>query len=264
MRQDPRRAGGRILSQWSAAARRPASHQRVGQRVGQRGGQRGGDRRRGALGGDQRLRDDHRPCVGTHRDRQDRRRGGLPAGRLHVARQGVLEVGEPAAAAPARGPGDSIAHSNTSTTASRTPLVPSSLGWCPCLPPAPRCASTPAFRWVQTDGPAAAVRQVVAAATAADGADPLDEAALLALRHRGSRRLGRCGWPARTGSPGCTTGALDLVVDPPARGRGSVRRWPARGRPATGPLTAWSHGNHPAAAALAAAARPATGCATCG
>ena len=114
------------------------------------------------------------------------------------------------------------------------------------------------------DGAAAVVRQVVAAATEADGADPLDEAALLALRH--PAWAGSDLWTA--GADGFAwrhDGALDLVVDPgvprPGRRR-RARRGGRRRRP--GPLTAWSHGNHPAAAALAPRLRLRRGCATCG
>ena len=66
---------------------------------------------------------------------------------------------------------------------------------------------------------------MVAAATEADGADPLDEAALLALRHGlGSSALWTAG---EDGFAWRHDGALDLVVDPGARGRGVGPRWPA-------------------------------------
>ncbi len=45
--------------------------------------------------------------------------------------------------------------------------------------------------------------------------------------------------------------ALDVVVDPSARGRGVGAALAAVATADEGPLTAWSHGNHPAAAALA-------------
>ena len=105
------------------------------------------------------------------------------------------------------------------------------------------------FRW-DGAGAAGVVRSVVAAAAASDGLEPLDEASLLRLRHRGL--AGSALWVA--GSEGFAwlhDGALDLVVAPAARGRGLGGRLAAEAVPASGPLTAWSHGNHPAAAALA-------------
>ncbi len=106
------------------------------------------------------------------------------------------------------------------------------------------------FRWADDDGPAAVVRSVVAASAASDGLDPLDEAALLRLRHHGLE--GSALWVA--GSEGFAwlhDGALDLVVSPSSRGRGLGGRLAAAAVPPSGSLTAWSHGNHPAAAALA-------------
>ena len=105
------------------------------------------------------------------------------------------------------------------------------------------------FEWSTVDGAAAVVRQVVAAATEADGAAPLDEAALLALRHGlGSSDLWTAG---EHGFAWRHDGALDLVVAPGSRGRGVGAALAAAATAAPGPLTAWSHGNHPAAAALA-------------
>ena len=106
------------------------------------------------------------------------------------------------------------------------------------------------FGWSRDEGPAAAVRQVVESATVEDGAAPLDEAALLALGHGlGSSTL----WTARAdGFAWRRDGALDLVVAPGARGHGLGAALAAAATAAPGPLTAWSHGNHPAAAALAA------------
>jgi mycothiol synthase len=116
------------------------------------------------------------------------------------------------------------------------------------------------FRWDNPAGPAEDVRRIVGAATAADGAAPLDEAALLALRHRGLD--GSALWLAVPDGPGPTPGpalgfawlhdeALDLVVTPAARGTGLGAALATAAVPPTGRLTAWSHGNHPAAAALA-------------
>jgi mycothiol synthase len=105
------------------------------------------------------------------------------------------------------------------------------------------------FDWSAQDGPAAAVRRVVEAAAVADGSAPLDEAALLALRHG---LVGTALWLA--GSAGLAwrhDGALDLAVDPAARGTGLGSALAAVGTADPGPLTAWSHGDHPAAAVLA-------------
>lgn len=97
---------------------------------------------------------------------------------------------------------------------------------------------------------------VVAAATEVDGAEPLNEAALLALRHHGLE--GSTLFSAGTDGFAWVHGPasepeVDLVVAPGARGKGVgaaladavVSAFPE------GVLSAWSHGNHPAAAALA-------------
>jgi mycothiol synthase len=97
---------------------------------------------------------------------------------------------------------------------------------------------------------------VVAAATEADGAEPLNEAALLALRHHGLAgstlfTAGADGFAWLHGSP--AEPEVDLVVAPAARGRGvgaALAGAVVAERP-EGALSAWSHGNHPAAAALA-------------
>ncbi len=101
---------------------------------------------------------------------------------------------------------------------------------------------------------------VVAAAAEADGAEPLNEAALLALRHHGlaGSTLHAAGEDEAPegfawvhGEPPATE--VDLVVAPDARGRGVGAALAAAvdaDRP-EGPLSAWSHGNHPAAAVLA-------------
>ena len=107
------------------------------------------------------------------------------------------------------------------------------------------------FRWTAPTGAAADLRRVVDAATDEDGPAPLDEAALLRLRHRGL--VGTALWVA--GSDGFAwrhDGALDLVVAPASRGQGLGSALAAAAVPTTGDLSAWSHGNHPAAAALAA------------
>ena len=106
------------------------------------------------------------------------------------------------------------------------------------------------FAWGSDTGAAAVVRSVLASAASADGVDALDEAALLRLRHHGLDRSQL--WLA--GSDGFAwlrDGSLDLVVAPASRRRGVGGALAAAAVPPTGGLTAWSHGNHPAAAALA-------------
>jgi len=105
------------------------------------------------------------------------------------------------------------------------------------------------FDWSGDSGPAPALRRVVAAVTAGGEAAPLDEAALLELGH-GLRRTmlwaaGEHGFAWRHDS------ALDLVVAPGSRGRGLGGALAAVATSDPGPLAAWSHGNHPAAATLA-------------
>ena len=112
--------------------------------------------------------------------------------------------------------------------------------------------------------PAEAVRRIAADATRADRRSPLNEATLLSLRHHGL--AGKSLWVARddTGSVvgfALATGAQDprdpvevnLVVAPAAR-RGGVGRALAEEvleTYADDEVSAWSHGNHPAAARLA-------------
>jgi mycothiol synthase len=109
---------------------------------------------------------------------------------------------------------------------------------------------TSATEWAAEEGPGAALRQVLDAATAADGVAPLDEAALLSLRlGPGSTSLWTAGGEGFAWLHGTS---LDLVVAPTARGRGLGAALAAVATSTPGPRTAWSHGNHPAAAALAA------------
>ena len=116
----------------------------------------------------------------------------------------------------------------------------------------------------------APVQRVAAAAAEADGVEPLDEAALLELRHHGladgalwvagsaAEPDGSVGQPAGSASQPdgfawVHGGAVDLVVAPATRGRGvgaALADAVAAELPGVA-LTAWSHGNHPAAARLA-------------
>ncbi|MGZ4438220.1 MAG: mycothiol synthase [Nocardioidaceae bacterium] len=113
------------------------------------------------------------------------------------------------------------------------------------------------FDLTSASGAGARLRRVVAEATRADGREPLNEAALLELRDRGlaGSTLLEAGSGAGfawvhgpEGEP-----EVDLVVDPAARGAGvGAALAEAVTAAFPGRLTAWSHGNHPAAAALAA------------
>ena len=84
--------------------------------------------------------------------------------------------------------------------------------------------------------------------------DPLDESATLRLKHHGleGSRL----WLAGTDGFALAHGAaVDLAVAPEARGAGLGRALAADAFAGDDPVTAWSHGDHPAAARLAAAYR---------
>ncbi len=89
--------------------------------------------------------------------------------------------------------------------------------------------------------------EVRAAALAADGHDPLDEQAALLLKHHGlaGSRL----WVTDGGFALLHDEALDLAVAPESRGRGEGTALAAAA--AAGARSAWSHGDHPAARALA-------------
>jgi mycothiol synthase len=105
-------------------------------------------------------------------------------------------------------------------------------------------------------GAGAHLVRIVADATRADGRSPLNEAALLELEHRGldgSALLvagSGAGFAWVHGPAG--EREVDLVVDPAARRSGVGAALAARvAADHPGRLTAWSHGNHPAAAVLA-------------
>ena len=94
------------------------------------------------------------------------------------------------------------------------------------------------------------VDDVRGAVRAVDGHDPLDEQAALLLKHHGlaGARL----WVTEAGFALLHDGALDLAVAPEARGTGEGAAL-AAAVAASGEevRTAWSHGNHPAARAIA-------------
>ncbi len=94
------------------------------------------------------------------------------------------------------------------------------------------------------------IEAVRRACRAADGQDPLDEAAALHLKHRGVGDAGL--WLADEHGFALRRGAeVDLAVHPEARGRGLGSGLAADACAGTDPLTAWSHGDHPAARVLA-------------
>jgi mycothiol synthase len=119
------------------------------------------------------------------------------------------------------------------------------------------------FDWRSGAGGAEDVRRIAAAAEAADGRSSLNEAAVLSLRNHGLETgvlltAGTGGDPQGFaylhGLSGAGRPEVDLVVHPDVRGRG-VGTALARAILDTSdgiPITAWSHGNHPAAASLAA------------
>ncbi|WP_344041423.1 mycothiol synthase [Nocardioides panacihumi] len=96
------------------------------------------------------------------------------------------------------------------------------------------------------------VRSIADAARTVDGAAPLDEATLLTLRHRPDTVRS---WVEDDGFALLIGSELSLVVRPAARGRGVATRLLdavlAETADTPAALTAWSHGNQPAAAALA-------------
>jgi mycothiol synthase len=94
-----------------------------------------------------------------------------------------------------------------------------------------------------------AIRRVRDASRVSDGTDPVDEAVILRLKHHGLSGTGA--WVTGEGFALRHEGALDLAIDPSSRGRGLGGSLGELAVAEPGPLTAWSHGDHPAAAALA-------------
>ena len=127
-------------------------------------------------------------------------------------------------------------------------------------------ADPAAFDLAASDGPGAGLRGVVERSAAADPRSPLNEAALLALRHDGlaaatlwtaedpaGEVLGFALADRPADVPLGETVEVNLVVAPEARGAGVGRRLAEtvlEAFPAS-ELSAWSHTNHPAAARLA-------------
>ncbi len=84
----------------------------------------------------------------------------------------------------------------------------------------------------------------------ADGHDPLDEAATLRLKHHGLDGVAH--WVEGTdGFALVRDSELDLAVVPESRAHGIGGRLAENALSTVGPVTAWSHGDHPAAARLA-------------
>jgi mycothiol synthase len=112
-----------------------------------------------------------------------------------------------------------------------------------------------AYTWGAHHGPAAFVDRIRSACADTDHHDPLDEAALLRLKHHGLADsalwvIADSGFAlAHTTTAGTS---LDVAVAPTTRvcgfGGGLVE---AALADTAGPVDAWSHGDHPAAAALA-------------
>jgi mycothiol synthase len=109
------------------------------------------------------------------------------------------------------------------------------------------------FAWGAPSGPAAVVDDVRRACreSSETDQDPLDEAAVLRLKHHGL--AGAELWLVEDhGFAFAHDGQVDLAVTPGARGRGLGGELCAASVGDAGPVRAWSHGDHPAAARLAA------------
>ena len=110
---------------------------------------------------------------------------------------------------------------------------------------------------VYDEAAAAAVARIAQACRDVDGRDPLDEAARMHLAHHGLRAsslwLSAEGFALARAVGGHTE--LDLAVAPAGRrtGEGAGLLAAALAEVGDTPVRAWSHGDHPGAAALAAA-----------
>ncbi|KAA1427502.1 mycothiol synthase [Nocardioides antri] len=96
----------------------------------------------------------------------------------------------------------------------------------------------------------AAIEDVRRACRSVDGHDPVDEAVHLRLKNHGLADT--AAWVETDGFALRHGTALDLAVAPEARGRGTGSRLAGLAAAEPGELTAWSHGDHPAARVLAA------------
>ena len=115
--------------------------------------------------------------------------------------------------------------------------------------PATRVASGD-FSWGAPTGPASLVEHVRRACRSDDGHDPLDEASSLRLKHHGLE--GSSLWVADSvGFAFLHDSAVDLAVDPAARGQGHGTELAGAAFAGDEARSAWSHGDHPAAARLA-------------
>lgn len=117
------------------------------------------------------------------------------------------------------------------------------------MPPQP--VDPAAFDWASSDGPAEEIRRIARASTAHDGASTLNEHTLLGLKHHGLD--GAELWLADGGFALLRGPDLTLAVEPGSRGHGTGGRLAeaALAARAGRPVEAWSHADHPAAAALA-------------
>jgi len=112
-----------------------------------------------------------------------------------------------------------------------------------------------AFHWGAHHGPSAVLERIRSACADTDHHDPLDEAALLRLKHHGLEDsalwlVGDSGFALTHTTADGTS--LDVAVAPTTRGCGFGRGLAEAALTETwGPIDAWSHGDHPAAAALA-------------
>lgn len=97
--------------------------------------------------------------------------------------------------------------------------------------------------------PLRVVEEVRRACLAADGHDPVDEAVHLRLKNHGL--TGTAAWVEDGAFALRHEDALDLAVAPDRRGAGAGGRLAALATSDPGGLTAWSHGDHPAARVLA-------------
>jgi mycothiol synthase len=102
---------------------------------------------------------------------------------------------------------------------------------------------------VTAPDPLAVIADVRRACVAADGHDPVDESVHLRLKNHGLTDTSS--WVEDEGFALRHQHAMDLAVAPAARGKGLGGRLAALAAAAPGELTAWSHGDDPAARVIA-------------